>query len=143
MASSDAGGADGRYVVLTGDDEPAPGCAGKCRKAWRAANPNVRLILVIVAFAGLSESLAFGSALASYLYIATGKSNLVVRVSEWQKQTTRLSTLRAQRMRGGAALTVLSTCSRSLTRLHYGQTHTHTHTHVLRRWVTSSLRLAS
>ena len=33
---------------------------------WRELNHNVRLILIIVLFAGLSESLGFGSALSAF-----------------------------------------------------------------------------
>ena len=76
--------ADDRYVVLSGGgEEPnsaerGNGPISRGLKIWRQTNYNVRLILIIVAFAGLSESLAFGSALASYLYLSTGESNLRV-----------------------------------------------------------------
>lgn len=73
------------YIVLSGEDEPHPGAASgeaplksmcdEGRALWRRTNHNVKFILIIVAFAGLSESLAFGSALASYLYMATGACN--------------------------------------------------------------------
>jgi MFS family permease len=45
---------------------------------WKAQNPNVRHILYLVFFAGLSESMGFGPTLSSYLYISTGRSNLTV-----------------------------------------------------------------
>ena len=59
---------------------------------WRRENRNVRWILAIVAFAGLSESLEFGAALASYLYISTGESNLKVGYLESAMDITELLT---------------------------------------------------
>jgi hypothetical protein len=71
-----------KYVVLAGDDESPPhkikeplnSMCDEIQALWTRTNHNVKFILVIVAFAGLSESLTFGSALASYLYMATGAS---------------------------------------------------------------------
>jgi len=70
-----------KYVVLAGNDVspdavnevPHTSMYGDLQALWARTNHNVKFILVIVVFAGLSESLTFGSALASYLYMATGQ----------------------------------------------------------------------
>lgn len=62
------------------------------RSKWRELNHNVRLILIIVLFAGLSESLGFGSALSAYLYKVTGKSNMNVGYLESAMGLTKLLT---------------------------------------------------
>jgi hypothetical protein len=83
--------ADTAYIILDGetpqDEKPLT-----MLERWSKENRNVRLILAIVAFAGLSESMGFGAALSAYLYISTGRSNLRVGFLESAMGLTKLVT---------------------------------------------------
>jgi MFS family permease len=73
-------------MVVASKKEPSA-----CEEIKRL-NHNVRLILVIVLFAGLSESLGFGSALSAYLFKITGKENINVGYLESAMGITKLLT---------------------------------------------------
>ena len=83
--------ADEEHCTTTGISTPTLH-QSSCLHRWRRENRNVCWILVVVAFAGPSESLGFGAALASYLYISTGESNLKVGYLESAMGITKLLT---------------------------------------------------
>lgn len=59
---------------------------------FQSLNRNVKFILIIVAFSGLSESMGFGAALSAYLYLSTGKSNIRIGFLESCMGLTKLLT---------------------------------------------------
>jgi MFS family permease len=73
-------------------DGPRQSTVARLWADWRGLNANVRIILELVVYAGLSESMGFGPTLSSYLYISTGRSNLVVGYLESAMGVTKLLT---------------------------------------------------
>jgi hypothetical protein len=83
---------DSAYIVLDGEGEGNKDSAPSLFQRYAALNRNVKFILVIVAFAGLSESMGFGAALSAYLYLSTGKSNIKIGFLESCLGLTKLLT---------------------------------------------------